>query len=151
MLDRPPPSRLRVIEKGGRLVVIDTQTGQPPLTAAQQQGGKREFVPPASETRDLAPPPVMVSVSAPVTRVLPDRRPAAPAMLSPRLPPRSTSSNDRQARAMMLVVGGIVAVIFLIWTHLWIVVLVAMLIAPIRSVVLSAAKTAIKRFLGDAD
>ncbi|WP_056341759.1 hypothetical protein [Sphingopyxis sp. Root1497] len=36
MVDRPPPSRYSVVERGGRLVVIDTQTGQTPPTAAER-------------------------------------------------------------------------------------------------------------------
>lgn len=36
MVDRPPPSRFSVVERGGRLVVIDKETGQIPLTAAQR-------------------------------------------------------------------------------------------------------------------
>lgn len=36
MVDRPPPSRFSVVEHGGRLVVIDKETGQTPLSAAER-------------------------------------------------------------------------------------------------------------------
>ncbi|MGB3846765.1 hypothetical protein [Sphingopyxis sp. YF1] len=36
MVDRPPPSRFSVVERGGRLVVIDRQTGQTPASAAER-------------------------------------------------------------------------------------------------------------------
>lgn len=36
MVDRPPPSRFSVVERGGRLVVIDKETGQTPLSAAER-------------------------------------------------------------------------------------------------------------------
>lgn len=36
MVDRPPPSRFAVVERGGRLVVIDKETGQTPLSAAER-------------------------------------------------------------------------------------------------------------------
>lgn len=36
MVDRPPPSRFSVVERGGRLVVIDSETGQTPPTAAER-------------------------------------------------------------------------------------------------------------------
>ncbi|MDO9368976.1 MAG: hypothetical protein Q7T68_10440 [Sphingopyxis sp.] len=36
MVDRPPPSRFSVVERGGRLVVIDKETGQVPLSAAER-------------------------------------------------------------------------------------------------------------------
>ena len=36
MADKPPPSRYSVVERGGRLVVIDRETGQTPQTAAER-------------------------------------------------------------------------------------------------------------------
>lgn len=36
MVDRAPPSRFSVVERGGRLVVIDKETGQTPLSAAER-------------------------------------------------------------------------------------------------------------------
>lgn len=35
LLDQPPPKRLHIVEKGGRLVVIDRLTGTTPPTAAE--------------------------------------------------------------------------------------------------------------------
>jgi hypothetical protein len=36
LLDRPPPSRFSVVERRGRLVVIDKETGTTPLSAAER-------------------------------------------------------------------------------------------------------------------
>src|SRR3546814_10425355 len=36
LVDRPPPSRFSVVERGGRLVVIDRETGRTPPTAAER-------------------------------------------------------------------------------------------------------------------
>lgn len=36
LLDQPPPNRLRIVEKGGRLVVIDRLTGTTPPTAVER-------------------------------------------------------------------------------------------------------------------
>ena len=36
MVDRPPPARFSVVERGGRLVVIDSETGKVPLSAAER-------------------------------------------------------------------------------------------------------------------
>jgi len=36
LVDRPPPTRFSVVERGGRLVVIDKQTGQTPPSAAER-------------------------------------------------------------------------------------------------------------------
>src|SRR3546814_19050244 len=33
LVDSPPPSRFSVVERGGRLVVLDRDTGQTPLSA----------------------------------------------------------------------------------------------------------------------
>ena len=37
MADRPPPGRYSVVERGGRLVVLDRETGQTPLSAAERR------------------------------------------------------------------------------------------------------------------
>lgn len=36
MADRPPPSRYAIVERGGRLVVLDRDTGRTPPTAAER-------------------------------------------------------------------------------------------------------------------
>lgn len=36
MVDRPPAQRYRIVEQGGRLQVIDLETGAPPLSAAER-------------------------------------------------------------------------------------------------------------------
>jgi hypothetical protein len=37
LLDRPPPSRFSVVERRGRLVVIDKETGTTPATIERNQ------------------------------------------------------------------------------------------------------------------
>jgi hypothetical protein len=153
MLDRPPPSRLRVLEKGGRLIVIDTQTGEPPLTAAQTQGGRTAFVAAAPEPEPepaAVPDPEARAVFTTAMRSALDRKTASPP-LSPLKPTRPASETDRQGRIVMLIVLGLISLVFLIWTGAWMIVLVALLIAPIRTIILTAAKSSVTRFLDGAN
>ena len=57
MVDRPPPSRFSVVERGGRLVVIDRETGQTPPTAAERMDAhdRRMGVAPNRPTARAAP------------------------------------------------------------------------------------------------
>lgn len=86
MVDRPPPSRFSVVERGGRLVVIDKETGQTPLSAAERMDlhdRKMGIEPIRPAARQAAPEP------APAARTEP-----APQRDSPRPP------NDRIAAAV---------------------------------------------------
>lgn len=71
MVDRPPPSRFSVVERGGRLVVIDKETGQTPLSAAERMaqhdrrmGHERS----APIEREAAPLAVATTAPAPARR-----------------------------------------------------------------------------------
>ena len=84
MADRPPPGRYSVVERGGRLVVIDRETGRTPPSAAERMAehdrrmGSEPLRPaarrsPEEAAADLAPEVAELVVEAPV-------RPANPAM-----------------------------------------------------------------------
>lgn len=84
MADRPPPGRYSVVERGGRLVVIDRETGRTPPSAAERMAehdrrmGSQPAPPaarrsPEEAAADLAPEVVELVIEAPV-------RPANPAM-----------------------------------------------------------------------
>lgn len=74
MADRPPPSRYSVVERGGRLVVIDRTTGQIPLSAAERmdQHDRAMGVEPIRPERSRTP----ASAATPAPRA--DTRPTAP-------------------------------------------------------------------------
>lgn len=85
MVDRPPPSRLSVVERDGRLVVVDRKTGKTPPSAAERmaehdrrRGYEIERPPlpePASEVLvEPAPPPK--KIAAPATSVRAAKREA---------------------------------------------------------------------------
>ena len=88
MVDRPPPSRFSVVERGGRLVVIDRETGQTPPTAAERMD---------AHDRRMGVEPVRPAAQAALhTETILDLAGAAPAQQ--RAPPRPP--NDRQAAAV---------------------------------------------------
>lgn len=71
MVDKPPPSRFSVVERGGRLVVIDRVSGTTPPSAAERMaehdrrmGHRTE--PPAAQPR-AATPPARASSPAPTS------------------------------------------------------------------------------------
>ena len=76
MVDRPPPSRYSVVERGGRLVVIDKTTGQTPLSAAERmdQHDRALGVEPIRPERNRAPAPS--ATPAPRAETAPARPPA---------------------------------------------------------------------------
>ncbi len=87
MVDRPPPSRFSVVERGGRLVVIDRETGQTPPTAAERMDmhdRKAGVEPIRPASRQVPPEPAAPTVTA-----------AAPPQRNPPRPP-----NDRMAIAV---------------------------------------------------
>ncbi len=52
MADKLPPSRYRIVERDGRLVVIDTETGSAPPTAAERMAAHDQKLGFAEEARD---------------------------------------------------------------------------------------------------
>ncbi|HMO76542.1 MAG TPA: hypothetical protein PKD99_06725 [Sphingopyxis sp.] len=73
MVDRPPPSRLSVVERGGRLVVIDRLSGTTPPSAAERM---------AEHDRRMGHEPVRPAPRAET----PPRRETPPATAAPRRP-----------------------------------------------------------------
>ncbi len=98
MVDRPPPSRLFVVERGGRLVVIDRETGQTPPTAAERMD---------AHDRNLGIEPIRPAKTPPKTSASPDMSAAARAESGltarpapvPKPAARPTAAHDRKERA----------------------------------------------------
>ena len=87
MADRAPPSRYSVVERGGRLVVIDRQTGRTPPSAAERMAAHDRRHGHAAE-RPVLPEPVSESL------VEPTRPPKTVAA-----PPASVRAARREADA----------------------------------------------------
>ena len=66
MVDRPPPSRFSVVERGGRLVVIDRETGRTPPTAAERMDlhDRKTEVEPTRPAKTAAKPGTAPDMSA---------------------------------------------------------------------------------------
>ncbi|WP_188237788.1 hypothetical protein [Sphingopyxis sp. LK2115] len=82
MADQAPPSRYSVVERGGRLVVIDRETGQTPPTAAERMAehDSKHGVEPIRPTKargDSAPAAVMRAETGQSDRPAPTQEAAA--------------------------------------------------------------------------
>src|SRR3546814_6349966 len=66
LVDRPPPSRFSVVERGGRLVVIDRETGRTPPTAAERMDlhDRKTGVEPIRPAKTAAKPGTAPDMSA---------------------------------------------------------------------------------------
>lgn len=104
MVDRPPPSRFSVVERGGRLVVIDKQTGQTPLSAAERMDihDRNLGVEPVRPAKTSSAPDVSAAARAESglsARPAPVRQAAQPAK-APASPPAADGGRGRMAAAI---------------------------------------------------
>jgi hypothetical protein len=102
LVDRPPPHRYRIVERGGRLEVLDTTTGERPQSAAERMAAHDAAHGHAALRYDRlndtgAAPPVSKAPAAPPNGATTQRPPADPirAALSERAKPWSQSSASR--------------------------------------------------------
>ena len=98
MVDRPPPSRFSVVERGGRLVVIDKETGQTPPSAAERMDlhDRNLGVEPIRPAKTSAAPDMSAAARAESGL---SARPA-PGQQAAASPTRMNSSSDRVAAAV---------------------------------------------------
>src|SRR3546814_13143043 len=62
--DRPPPSRFAVIERGGRLVIVDRTTGKTPPSAAERMAehDRRMGLVAAKRPETVVPAPAAIEI-----------------------------------------------------------------------------------------
>lgn len=154
---KAPPSRYRVVERGRRLVTIDTHTGEEfgaGLRAASDPAAPRSTLsaPPAPPPLPPSEPPVFEDRDSgpdfgiePETIPLSEMRSSA---LAPARPPVTVKIKPAGMLPLAVFIGVIV-VIFLIATNLWIFVLIAMLVPQIRAAALDKAKAVIRKLKDD--
>lgn len=124
-LDKPPPSRYRIEEKDGRLIVHDSMASDEAPTFA-----------PAAQPRSALDG-------------LGRAAPTAPEPVSPGLA-RPPNADAGKTKRVGTVTGlGIGLALFLIVTNLWPMFIVAMLIPPIRKQLLGSVLPAVKRFVDE--
>jgi hypothetical protein len=123
-LEKPPPSRYRVEEKDGRLIVHDGHSGS---TIGEQFSSAAPGDLPRSSPINVgratsaAPPPL----------------------------PSTSSDSGKLKRGATVAAIGIVLLLFVIFTGLWLIVVVPLLIAPIRQKLLDYGLPAIKRYIDE--
>jgi hypothetical protein len=156
MLDKPPPSRYRIVERDRRLVTIDTWSGQETGTAASSEAASLEGrslrlgAGPQNMGQGratLGTTAVQASANAP-SNTASNTLPNAPAKPGPwGSAPKSLASTERQTKIIGLVFAGLAVGAVLILTNLWLPAIVVLLVPQIRNAVWSAAKPALTRFL----
>ena len=99
MVDRPPPSRFSVVERGGRLVVIDCETGQIPPTAAERMNAhdRRMGAEPNRPAARAAPAEVETILDTAEAAPAPRERKERPKRAKPA--GRKPAGEERQDRA----------------------------------------------------
>jgi hypothetical protein len=137
-----PPSRYKIIERGRRLVTIDTLTGQ-------EVGLGNTLVSPDAPV-DL--PIQSAHVATPMESSSPVSSPVPPTPGVRRAPLRANEQNDsgRAMRTVHVVIAAIALIAFLIFTGLWMIAAVALFIVPVRQWLLSALKRAATRYIDQA-
>ncbi|MEO6716807.1 MAG: hypothetical protein ABIM50_06110 [Novosphingobium sp.] len=117
-LDQPPPSRYRIEEKDGRLIVHDSMASVRVSSTA-----------PGAQPR---------SALDAIGRTLP----AAPQPARP-----SIADSGKAKRSATVVAIGLFLALFLIFTGLWPVMAIALIIAPARRQLLGHVLPAVKRYV----
>jgi hypothetical protein len=126
VLNAPEP-RYKIVEQGRRLIVIDTRDGKKFGVAQSQE--------------EIAPPsPVPLSPRQSVS-------PWQSATNRSELRTESNHGRNRTTKIMVLVAGALVFLAFLILSGAWVPVVIALAIAPVRTFVLRAFRTAVERYL----
>lgn len=154
-MSRLPPSRYRIVERGRRLITIDTLTGQEIGLGASlanvDLAGARQTVAPARNktSSSLGAAPVTSAVATAVSRSTAlnplQAVPPAPAAF-----PSGKVSPDKQGKIIGLIAFGFIAVIFLIATGLWFIPVLLMIVPQSRKVIVPVAKAAFNRYMGQA-
>lgn len=148
MLDKPPPSRYRIVERDRRLVTIDTWSGQETGTAASSEAASLE----RRSLRLGAGPQNMgqgrATLGTTASQASADAPSNAPSKPGPwGAAPKSPGSTERQTKIIGLVFAGLAVSAVLILTGLWLPAVVVLLVPQIRNPVWAAAKPALARFL----
>lgn len=150
-----PPPRYRIVERGRRLITIDTLTGQEiglgaSLANVDLAGARQTAAPPRNKTSSslgAAPvTPVVASAASRSSALNPLQAvPAAPAGFS-----AGNVSPDKQGKIVGLIVFGFIAVIFLIATGLWFIPVLLMIVPQSRKAIVPVAKAAFSKYMGQA-
>jgi hypothetical protein len=121
VLNAPQP-RYKIVEQGRRLVTIDTTDGKRIGTDGDQKQRASLTWPPLSPLRRAANQPEIQN--------------------------KSGEKSNRPTKIVALSAGAIIFLAFLILSGAWIPMVVALMIAPVRTLILTALRTAVHRYMG---
>lgn len=139
-LEKPPPSRYRVEERNGLLIVHDSMSTNPVSSAA-----------PVLPAAAAAQPRSALSGTSLTPNVSPNASPAPTAQASSMR--RADSGGDatiaagKAKRGAGVAAAGIGLVFFLFITGLWPIMAIAMLVPPMRKRLLAGVLPAVKRYI----
>jgi hypothetical protein len=147
MLSRLPPTRWRVVERGRRLVTIDTTTGEgiglgAILPETNLDARPRDHQPRPAQRATLAAP---AKASVPIVKD--SSRPVAVSATRSALPALSPASQNNANKMILLSVAAIFLLFMLIFSGAWVFVAVALFFAPVRQAILPPIWSRIKAWL----
>jgi hypothetical protein len=132
-LDKPPPSRYRIEEKDGRLIVHDS------MASGQMSPSAPEPQPRSALSGVSNSPSVSSSLSSP-----------APTTPSSGMGGGNAGVDSGKAkRGGTVAAFGFILALFLFITNLWPMLVLAMLIPPVRKKLLGSILPAVKRFIDE--
>ncbi len=129
MITMPPP-RYRIVERGRRLITVDTALSQEVGLAASLPDDPVFRVSPVTALADLTP---HSHAGQPAYE-----RPANSPTLS--LPPMSAADGSKHGRWIIVMMAGGAVIFTLFLTNVWIILVLAMLNAKTRSLLANALK-----------
>ncbi len=132
-LDKPPPSRYRVEEKDGRLIVHDSRSDN----VLGNQFAKQ----PVARTGS--------ALNAAERPVSPAPQRASPAPSAPASSFKGPADQEKAKRGAIVAIAGIALVLFAIFTGLWIAIIVVVIVPQLRQAVIGRILPAIKRYIED--
>lgn len=152
MMTMPPP-RYRIIERGRRLVTVDTMTGQEVglsahLRADPTFGVRKPTEIGAMETTQAARSTAVVPVVAPQRSGAPVSspwQPSAPRSMTGALTQGAPAAGNKAFRGIMVLVGVMIAIVLIFSLYLWFPIVALLWFPQTRPMVLDAAKKGIAR------
>lgn len=137
-LEKPPPSRYRVEEKNGLLIVHDSMAGGK-VSSPAPQAQPRSALDGASRAAPAVPNPAAPNPAAP--------NPAGLNLAGPK-PAGPASMDSAKAKRMGSIAAiGIFLALFLLFTGLWPIMAIAMIVMPLRKQLLGSFLPLVKRYI----
>lgn len=150
-LEKAPPSRYRVEEKNGRLIVHDTQSGS--VLGNQfanrpvDRSGSALNSASAGASNNVEPRASALSLIARASQTLDKmERSVSSSELSAL---KGTADQERAKRGAIVAIAAIALLFFAIFTGLWIGLVIAVIVTPVRKALIDKLLPAIKLYVAE--